>query len=106
MENLNLKAWLALAALAAVMGLLVFASAGTLSYWQGWVYLAIFFAASALTTGYLMKKDPALLERRMSGGPTAEKRAIQKFIMLGASLGFIAMLVVPAVDVRLHGSSM
>jgi protein-S-isoprenylcysteine O-methyltransferase Ste14 len=106
MENLNRKAWIALAALALAMGLLIFVSAGTLSYWQGWVYLAIFFGASALTTRYLMEKDPALLERRMSGGPTAETRPIQKFIMLWASLGFIALLVVPAVAFRLHGTRM
>ena len=106
MKHLNVKAWLSLAALAVVMGLLVFASAGTLSYWQGWVYLAIFFGASALTTRYLMQRDPALLERRMSGGPTAEKRPIQKFIMLGASVSFIALLVVPALAFRLQGPTM
>jgi protein-S-isoprenylcysteine O-methyltransferase Ste14 len=106
MKHLNVKAWLALAALAVVMGLLLFASAGTLSYWQGWVYLTIFFGASALTTRYLMRRDPALLERRMSGGPTAEKRPIQKFIMLGASVSFIALLVVPALAFRLQGPTM
>jgi protein-S-isoprenylcysteine O-methyltransferase Ste14 len=106
MKHLNVKAWLALAALAVVMGLLVFVSAGTLSYWQGWVYLAIFFGASALTTRYLMQKDPALLERRMSGGPTAEKRPIQRFIMAGASVSFIALLVVPALAFRLQGPTM
>src|SRR5262244_1499031 len=100
MKDLNLKAWFALAALAVAMGALVFASAGTLNYWQGWVYLVIFFGASALTTRYLMRKDPALLERRMSGGPTAEKRPIQKFIMLCTSAGFIAILVVPTLDRR------
>jgi protein-S-isoprenylcysteine O-methyltransferase Ste14 len=53
-----------------------------------------------------MEKDPALLERRMSGGPTAEKRPIQKFIMLGASVSFIALLVVPALAYRFNGSTM
>jgi protein-S-isoprenylcysteine O-methyltransferase Ste14 len=106
MKRLNVKAWLALAALAVVMGLLVFGSAGTVSYWEGWVYLAIFFGASALTTRDLMQRDPALLERRMSGGPTAEKRPLQKFIMLGASLSFIALLVVPALAFRLQGTTL
>jgi protein-S-isoprenylcysteine O-methyltransferase Ste14 len=106
MKNLNLKAWLALVALAVVMGVLIFGSAGTIAYWQGWSYLTIFFTASALTTWYLMEKDPALLERRMSGGPTAEKRPIQKFIMLGASVAFIALLVVPALEYRFKGTSM
>jgi protein-S-isoprenylcysteine O-methyltransferase Ste14 len=88
------------------MALLLFVPAGTARYWQGWSYLAIFFTASALTTRDLMRRDPALLERRMSGGPTAEKRPIQQIIMLGASLSFIALLVVPALEYRLRGSSM
>jgi protein-S-isoprenylcysteine O-methyltransferase Ste14 len=50
--------------------------------------------------------DPALLERRMSGGPTAEQRPIQRIIMLGASLSFIAILVVPALEYRVRGSSL
>jgi protein-S-isoprenylcysteine O-methyltransferase Ste14 len=103
--NLTAKAWLALVVLAVVMALLLFLPAGTLRYWQGWAYLAIFTGASALTTLYLIKKDPALLERRMSGGPTAEKRTAQKIIMLFASIGFIATLVVPALDYRFKWSS-
>jgi protein-S-isoprenylcysteine O-methyltransferase Ste14 len=105
MKNLNAKAWLALAALAVVMGLLLFVSAGTIHYWQAWVYLSIFMGASVLTTLYLMRKDPALLERRMSGGPTAEKRPTQRFIMLCTSIGFIALLVVPAFDHRFGWSN-
>ena len=105
MNHLNARAWLALVVLAVVMGLLLFISAGTVRYWQAWVYLSIFFAASALTTVFLMRTDPALLERRMSGGPTAEKRPIQQVIMLFTSLGFIALLVVPALDRRLVWST-
>jgi protein-S-isoprenylcysteine O-methyltransferase Ste14 len=105
MKNLNAKAWLALASLAVVMGLLLFVPAGTIHYWQAWVYLSIFTGASVLTTLYLMRKDPALLKRRMSGGPTAEKRPTQKFIMLCTSIGFIALLVVPAFDHRFGWSN-
>lgn len=105
MRNLNLKAWLALLVLAVVMGLLLFIPAWTVHYWQAWVYLSIFTGASLLITLDLMKKDPALLERRMSGGPTAEKRPAQKFIMLCTSLGFIALLVVPALDYRFGWSA-
>jgi protein-S-isoprenylcysteine O-methyltransferase Ste14 len=87
------------------MGLLLFIPAGTVRYWQAWVCLAIFFGASVLTTVYLMKKDPALVERRMKGGPTAEKRPAQKIIMLFTSIGFIALFVVPALDHRFGWSS-
>src|SRR5262249_62220882 len=105
MKNLQARAWFALAVLGVVMGLLLFVPAGTIYYWQAWVYLAIFMGASALTTLYLMRKDPALLERRMRGGPTAEKQPAQKLIMLCVSVGFIALLVVPALDHRFGWSS-
>jgi protein-S-isoprenylcysteine O-methyltransferase Ste14 len=82
------------------MGLLVFVPAGTVRYWQAWVYLSIFTGASILTTLYLIRHDPALLERRMKGGPTAEKQPTQKLIMLCASVGFVGLLVVSALDVR------
>jgi protein-S-isoprenylcysteine O-methyltransferase Ste14 len=88
------------------MGLLVFVPAGTLSYWQAWVYLSIFTGASILTTLYLIRHDPALLERRMKGGPMAERQPTQKLIMLGASVGFVGLLVVPALDVRFGWSAM
>jgi protein-S-isoprenylcysteine O-methyltransferase Ste14 len=104
--SLNAKAWVAVVALAAVMGVLIFGAAGTISYWQGWAYLAVFTSASVLMTGYLMKRDPALLERRMTGGPTAEKRPAQKLIMGFASIGFIALIVVPPIGYRLHGSTL
>src|SRR5262249_49679175 len=94
------RAWLALTLLALVMALLLFVPAGTVRYWQAWVYLAIFVGASGLTTLFLLRRDRALLERRMHGGPTAEKRPTQKLIMLFTSIGFIALLVVPALDHR------
>ena len=105
MRNINAKAWLSLVALAVVMGLLLFVPTWTIHYWQAWVYLLIFTGASLLTTLYLMKKDPALLERRMRGGPTAEKRRTQKLIMICTSIGFIALLVVPALDHRFGWSA-
>jgi len=35
------------------MSLLLFVPAGTVHYWQAWVYLSIFTGASVLTTVYL-----------------------------------------------------
>jgi protein-S-isoprenylcysteine O-methyltransferase Ste14 len=104
LHGLKTRARSALAALAVVMALLLFLPAATLHYWQAWVYLVIFVGASWLTTVYLERNDPALLERRMRGGPTAEKEPRQKVIMLGASLGFIALLAVPALDRRFQWS--
>ncbi len=105
MTNLNARAWLSLAVLAIVMGLLLFVPAWTVQYWQAWVYLSSFTGTSILTTLYLMRHDPAPLERRMRGGPTAERRPAQRLIMLCTSIGFIALLVVPALDFRFRWSA-
>ncbi len=106
MNNLNTKAWLALGVLGLVMGLLLFVPAGTVHYWQAWVYLSIFMGASALTTLYLIRRDPALLQRRMSAGPMAEKQPAQRVIMLCTSIGFVALLVVSGFDRRFAWSDM
>ena len=106
MSSLNKKALGGLLILFLVMAFLLFAPAGTLAYRQGWALLAVYFASSLALTLYLMKKDPALLARRMSGGPFAEKEPVQKIIMAVASLGFIGLLVVPAIDRRFGWSHM
>ena len=103
--SLNARAWLALVVVTVVMCALLFGSAGTIRYWQAWVYVAIFVVASVPTSVYLMKKDPALLARRMRGGPMFEKEGTQRIIMTLTSLGFIAILVVPGLDRRFGWSA-
>ena len=105
MATLHAKAWLSLVAMAVVMGLLLFLSAGSIRYWQAWIYLTLFFGLSAAITRDLLRRDPTLLERRMKGGPTAEPRPRQRIIMLGASVGFISLLLVPALDFRFRWSA-
>jgi hypothetical protein len=70
------------------MGTLLFGCAGTFKYWHAWVYLSLFFALSGVITQDLLRRDSALLQRRMKGGPTAEARPVQRLIMFGASLAF------------------
>src|ERR1700730_13319866 len=100
------KAFGGLAILILVMASLLFAAAGTFDYWQAWTFLAVYFAASLAITLYLMKEDPALLARRMSGGPFAEKEPAQRIIMTFASIGFICLIVLPGIDHRLGWSQM
>jgi protein-S-isoprenylcysteine O-methyltransferase Ste14 len=103
--SVNFKAWLSLFVVTIIIGLLLFVPAGTIHYWQAWVYVGIYFTASFLTVLYLAKRDPALLRRRMRGGPAAEKRKPQRAAMLLASLGFVAAMVVPALDHRFRWSA-
>jgi protein-S-isoprenylcysteine O-methyltransferase Ste14 len=106
MDILHLKAFAGLLFLFVVMAALLFVPAGTSDYWQAWTFLAVYFASSLALTLYLTKEDPALLQRRMRGGPAAEKEPVQKIIMVIASLGFVGLLVVPALDHRFAWSRM
>src|SRR5450631_915954 len=106
MNPLHRKAYLSLLVLFLAMAALLFVPAGTFDYWQAWTFLAVYFAWSLAITLYLVKKDPKLLERRMRGGPAAEKETAQKIIMVITSLGFIGLIVVPALDHRFAWSHM
>lgn len=101
----NAKAWLSLFIITLVIGLLLFIPAGTIRYWQAWVYTALYFVASGLIVLYLTKRDPALLRRRMRGGPTAETAPPQRAAMWLASIAFIAAMVIPALDRRFGWSN-
>lgn len=95
-----LKLLAQLVALILVFAALIFGAAGTLDYWQAWLFLACYFVASVALSAWLTKHDPELLKRRMRGGPFAEGERSQKIIMTITSAGFIAGLVVPGLDHR------
>jgi protein-S-isoprenylcysteine O-methyltransferase Ste14 len=105
MHDLARKTSIGFAELIAGLGIVLFAPAGTLDFWQGWLYASVFLASTALITAYLWRKDPALLRRRLNAGPGAEKDAHQKLIQLLAGLGFIVTLLLPALDRRLGWSA-
>ena len=100
------KGLVSLVVLILVMGALVFGAAGTFDYWQAWLFLACYFAASIVVSLWLVRNDPALLERRMRGGPFAEGERSQKIIMTITSIGFLALLIVPGLDYRFGWSRM
>ena len=105
MTGVNKRALVGLLGLFAAMTALLFVPAWTLRYWQAWVFLSVFFGMALAITVHLMKRDPGLLERRIYAGPTAEKEKIQKIIQSITTLGFVAMLVVPALDHRFAWSA-
>jgi protein-S-isoprenylcysteine O-methyltransferase Ste14 len=84
---------------------LLFVPAGTLNYWQGWAYVAVAIIASGTYTVYLAKYDPALLKRRTEAGIKHEKEPAQKVIILFLFIAFIALVVLPPLDVRFSLSS-
>jgi len=93
-------AFIGLLALFLVFAALLFGGAGTFEWWQAWVFLTVYFGASIALTLYLVKSDPALLGRRLRGGPWAEKQPAQRVVMLIASVAFIGLILVPGLDRR------
>jgi protein-S-isoprenylcysteine O-methyltransferase Ste14 len=104
MRKLYLEAAGRLLLLPIIVGALVFLPAGTLAYWEAWLFIAVLFACSLAITWYLAVRDPALLERRMRVGPGAEQEPAQKIIVALAFLCFAAMPVLSAIDHRLGWS--
>ena len=105
MKNLNLKAIAGLLNLVVILAAVLFLSAWTLKYWQAWVFLAVFSGSVLAITMYLMKNDPHLLERRVQAGPVAEKQKLQQIIQSLASVSFIAIFIVSALDHRFGWST-
>jgi protein-S-isoprenylcysteine O-methyltransferase Ste14 len=103
-KSLAAKTTLGFLQLLVCLAALLFLPAWTIHFWQAWVYLLLFAASSAAITIYLWNKDRALLERRVSAGPAAEKEPPQKLIQTVASLAFFAELIVPALDHRFSWS--
>ncbi|MBN9599233.1 MAG: isoprenylcysteine carboxylmethyltransferase family protein [Afipia sp.] len=79
---------------------LIFVPAGTLAYWQGWMFIAVFGISTALIGLYLALANPVLLERRVKVGPAAETRPVQKIIITVSFAVFCLMLIVSVLDHR------
>lgn len=79
------------------LGAMLFIPAGTLDYWQAWVYMGAVFGMMTLVLVYFLWKDPQFLERRFK---TREKEAKQRLVQgIGAPIYLIGFLL-PGLDRR------
>jgi len=84
-----------------VIGGLLFAFAGSFRYWQAWLFLAALAIPLVMTLTFLLRKDPALLEKRMNlKEPRKEQRKIVQISGLFMLLGFF----LPGLDYRYQWS--
>jgi protein-S-isoprenylcysteine O-methyltransferase Ste14 len=79
------------------MLLIFFLPAGSFSFWQAWVYLAILFIPMLFVMNYLFKNNPKLLERRMR---MREKESTQKKIVKFSTIFFLLAFILPGFDFR------
>ena len=103
--SLTHRAWKGIATMAVIMAVIIFLPVGV-DWWEGWAYLATFVGASVLITLWLMRNDPALLERRMKGGSRDEALPVQKLIMRFVTAGFFLIIMLPGLDRRFDWSQM
>jgi membrane protein implicated in regulation of membrane protease activity len=79
MTSLIAKTVLGFAFLMSVLGLALFVSAGSLRFWQAWVYLAVFAICTFLIVAYLFQNNPSLQASRVQVGPVTETRKSQQY---------------------------
>ncbi len=104
MNNLIRKTILGFIQLHVTLGILLFLPAGSIRFWQAWVYLGVFSVCNFLITAYLVKYDQKLLESRLNAGPMAEKEKSQKIIQAFTGLFFIGLFVISGLDFRFQWS--
>jgi protein-S-isoprenylcysteine O-methyltransferase Ste14 len=79
------------------MAAIFFIPAGTLNYWNGWLYLGTMFVLMICALIYLKKRDPELLAKRMN---IHAKQKEQKLVVKLALLLFLFAFVIPGLDFR------
>ena len=72
--------------------LIFFVPAGTLDYWEAWVYIAVLLVPFLFVLTYLLREDPELLARRIRFN---EKESAQKRIIRVSDLIFLAGFLIP-----------
>ena len=80
-----------------ILALIFFLPAGTLAYWQGWVYIAVLYIPLLFVVGYLLKNAPDLLERRMK---LNERESQQQWVIKLAGGVFLLVFLLPGFDYR------
>ncbi len=80
-----------------VLWAILFLPAGTLAYWEAWLYLAVLLIPMFVVFGYLLQHDPELLERRVQW---REKETTQRHIINLSLLYFLLVFMLPGLDRR------
>ncbi|MGA3160968.1 MAG: isoprenylcysteine carboxylmethyltransferase family protein [Terracidiphilus sp.] len=75
----------------------LFVTAGTLNYWQGWAFLVVFFVPNAFTFIYFLKHDPEFLERRLRNKERSEE---QKLLLRWGKPFYLGAFLLPGCDER------
>ncbi len=96
-KKLKTRLFLRLAFGIVIMGAMFFWTAGTIRYWEAWLFLAVMFIPITCSAVYLLRKEPELLQRRMEN---REERGQQKVFQILGTVSWIGTYVIPGMDRR------
>lgn len=80
-----------------LVGLLVFLPAGTITFFNGWLFMGILFVPMFVAGIVMMFKNPQLLEKRLNA---KEKEEEQSLVIKLSGLMFLAGFIVAGLDFR------
>lgn len=80
-----------------LVGLLVFLPAGTVHFFQGWLFMGILFIPMLIAGIVMMVKNPGLLASRLNA---KEKQSDQSLVVKLSGLMFLAGFIVAGLDFR------
>lgn len=80
-----------------LVGLLIFLPAGTLSYFNGWLFMGVLFIPMLIAGIIMMIKNPKLLANRLDA---KEKQKDQNLVIKLSGLMFVAGFIVAGLDYR------
>ncbi len=80
-----------------LMGVLLFLPAGSFSYRNGWLLIAILFVPMIVAGFILMAKNPELLKKRLNA---KEEQSEQKTVIVLSALMFLAAFIIAGLNFR------
>ncbi len=80
-----------------IVGCFIFLPAGTLAFWNGWLFLGTLVSLMSAALVYLYRKAPDLLEERLNAHETENQ---QKFYQVASLIWSVVAFIIPGLDFR------
>ena len=80
-----------------IIGILIFAPAQTINYWNGWLLMGLLFIPMFIAGIIMIIKSPTLLEKRLNA---KEKEQEQKKVILYSGLMFLSGFIIAGLNYR------